>query len=128
MMGILGHEDHEKEVVGWVAFDDEQAAEKGELGGLESWIGDDIILTSFLSFFLSFSSFLSSCLLQPSFNLYVAADDSAVYKPPPDFVKEEEEKAKKKKKKAPAKKKYCIEYQRIFLGKKVFKGRLRCQR
>ena len=124
MMGILGHEDHEKLVVEWVAFDDEQAAEKGELGELESWLGDDIILFSFFPF-LSFSS---SCLLQPSFNLYVAADDSAVYKPPPDFVKEEEEKAKKKKKKAPAKKKYCMEYQRMFLGEKVFKGRLRCQR
>ena len=94
-------EDHEKQVVGWVAFDDEQATEKGELG---SWIGEDVILFSFF-LFLSLSPFLSSCLLQPSFNLYVAADDSAVYKPPPDFVKDEEEKAKKKKKKAPAKKK-----------------------
>ena len=118
IMRILGHENHEE----WVAFDDEQAAEKGELGRLESWNGEDITLFSFFPF-LSFSS---SCLLQPSFNLYVAADDSAVYKPPPDFVKEEQEKAKKKKKKAPAKKKYCIEYQRMFLGEKVFKGRLRC--
>ena len=48
MMGILGHEDHGE----WVAFDDEQAAEKGELGGLESWLGDDIILFSFFPFFI----------------------------------------------------------------------------
>ena len=54
MMGSLGHEDHEKWLVEWVAFDDEQAAEKGELGGLESWIGEDIILFSFFSFFIVF--------------------------------------------------------------------------
>ena len=43
---------------------------------------------------------------QPTFNLYVAVDDSAVYKPPPDFEKEEKEReAKKRKKKAAPKKK-----------------------
>ena len=51
MMGILGHEDHEKEVVGWVDFDDEQAAEKGKLGELESWIGGHVILFSFFLFY-----------------------------------------------------------------------------
>ena len=69
----------------------------------------------FRKFFFVFIQ--NSFVLQPSFNLYVVADDSAVYKPPPEFVKEEEEKAKKKKKKAPAKKKYCIEYQRTRLSK-----------
>ena len=42
---------------------------------------------------------------QPTFNLYVATDDNAVYKPPADFDKEEKEKAKKKKKKPAPKKK-----------------------
>ena len=70
MMGILGHEDHGE----WVAFDDEQAAEKGELGGLESWIGEDVILFLFF-LFLSSSSFLSSCLLQPSFNLLLSVTE-----------------------------------------------------
>ena len=52
-----------------------------------------------------FFVYLEQFCPQPSFNLYVVADDSAVYKPPPEFVKEEEEKAKKKKKKAAPKKK-----------------------
>ena len=44
-------EDHEKQVVGWVAFDDEQAAEKGELGGLERWIAEiDISVSKLLGF------------------------------------------------------------------------------
>ena len=102
MMGILGHEDHEKEVVGSGGL----LLIMSRLLRRESWVGWKVgmAMISYCFFFL-FLSFLSSCLLQPSFNLYVAADDSAVYKPPPDFVKEEEEKAKKKKKKAPAKKK-----------------------
>ena len=39
-------------MVGWVAFDDGQAAEKEELGELESWLGDNIILFSFFPFFI----------------------------------------------------------------------------